>query len=162
MLATAWPRQGVDALPVLAKNTEGFRVHFYDPTAAAPTVHMPNAQTNVTILDNDPPPHILVNRATPGGYSEEGEVISWGISRYDGPLDQASSVDYVTQPADATSPEDYDGALTGTVHFAPGENLQFVTIDVNDDDVFELTETAAFNYLIRSTARSQRLQKHTK
>ena len=137
-------------------------MHFYDPTAAAPTVHMPNAQTNVTILDNDPPPHVLVNRATPGGYSEEGEVISWGISRYDGPLDQASSVDYVTQPADATSPEDYDGALTGTVHFAPGENLQFVTIDVNDDDVFELTETAAFNYLIRSTARSQRLQKHTK
>ena len=68
-------------------------------------------------------------------------------------VDQATSVDYTTQDATATSGEDYTAA-TGTVNFTAGETSATVTVDVKGDDTFEVDEYFA---LVLSNAQGLEL-----
>ena len=68
-------------------------------------------------------------------------------------VDQATSVDYTTQDATATSGEDYT-ADTGTVNFTAGETSATVTVDVKGDDTFEVDEYFA---LVLSNAQGLEL-----
>ncbi len=57
-----------------------------------------------------------------------------------GNSDAQATVNYATTNGTAVAGEDYTAA-TGTLTFAPGENVKTFTIPVTDDDVVEPTET---------------------
>ena len=92
-----------------------------------------------TIVDNEgtrlPRPAISVS----GGTVDESDGTVSFVVRLQGPSDQIVTVDVATADGTARAGSDYQ-ALTDTLAFLPGEVVKTVTVLLNDDNRFELTE----------------------
>lgn len=106
------------------------------PATARPSSH----GTGVgTITDDDAQPSISIDDVTliEGDSGDSGFEFSVDLSNASS---QAVTVDFATADDTATAPGDYDSD-SGTVTFAPGEDTQPVTVNVNGDTTDESDET---------------------
>ncbi len=117
---------------------ESFRVTLANATDA--TLPPPNEPAIGTIL-NDDGPHLSFEQANvshPEGNSGTTEfVFAVNIGQTDA---EDVTVEYTTVDGTATAGSDYV-ATSGTLTFAPGESVQFITVLVNGDSALETDET---------------------
>lgn len=85
-----------------------------------------------TIRDNDATPRISILGAT--GYEDAGTLMFPVM--LDRPSSRTVTVNYATQDWRAFAPGDYT-ATSGTVSFPPGSTLQYISVAVVDDGLWE-------------------------
>ena len=88
------------------------------------------------ILDDDEPPEASVCDAAA---VPEGGTLTFPV-RLSRPVDAAVTVDYVLGGT-ATAGEDYEGPISGSVTFAPGETEKTIVVATVDDERDESDET---------------------
>ncbi|WP_413699249.1 Calx-beta domain-containing protein [Psychromonas sp. KJ10-10] len=117
---------------VVAEETEAFSL-----TATVTAGDTSNASSTgvATILDNDSAPSISINDQT---VNEDAGTITFTVS-LSNPSASAVSVDYVTTSGTATIGTDVQND-SGTLTFAVGETSKTITLSVNDDDIYEISE----------------------
>ncbi|WP_413699250.1 beta strand repeat-containing protein [Psychromonas sp. KJ10-10] len=88
-----------------------------------------------TIIDSDAVPSILIDDQT---VNEDAGTITFTVS-LSNPSTSIVSVDYVTNDGTATVGTDVQND-SGTLTFAVGETSKTITLSVNDDDIYEISE----------------------
>lgn len=128
-------------------STESFQVVLNNGTNTTPELNIGSKDTlTYTIYDNDPPPKFSFQSATSNASEGVGTHLV-DIVR-DGDTEGAASlkVEIVNTETDALGapalpdPQDYNFPAFKTVNFADGESLKQVSIDILDDDVYEIDE----------------------
>ncbi|NOQ94979.1 MAG: hypothetical protein GQ547_10150, partial [Methylophaga sp.] len=93
-----------------------------------------------TVVSDDPVPSFIIDDVT----VDEGDgTITFTVNKV-GLTSLASSVNYVVSQDTALTPDDYTAgtsALSGTLNFLAGQAEQTITLNITDDQVFELEET---------------------
>ena len=90
-------------------------------------------------VTNTERPTISINDQT---VDEEAGTITFTVT-LSNPSASAVSVDYAATSASATVGTDVTGSFNGTLNFAVGELSKTITLDVTNDDIYEISE--AFN-----------------
>ncbi|MFN0077536.1 MAG: Calx-beta domain-containing protein [Prosthecobacter sp.] len=99
-----------------------------------------NAYHGYTIIDDDSPPaNPYVGLAIATGSVVESAGAAQIAVALSSPATAACSVDYSTTDGSATQPGDYP-TTTGTLSFAAGESVKYITLPITDDAVLEATE----------------------
>ena len=97
-----------------------------------------------TITDDDAAPSLSINDVT---VNEAAGTITFTVT-LSAVSAQTVSVGYSTTDGSATNPADYAAGispLAGTLTFAPGVTTQTITLNINNDNVFEGAETFNVN-----------------
>ena len=99
------------------------------------------SQFTYTILDDDVPPAtpFVGFAASTSTIAENGGAVQIAVS-LSYPAVTVGTVDYTTTDGTALSSGDYT-ATAGTLAFAPGESVKYISVPITDDAVFENTKT---------------------
>jgi len=123
--------------------TENFTVQITNAVADIPDALGPDLGLTVTdgsgagtINDNDPPPVFSIDDVS---VNEADGTITFTVTKT-GATEVPASVDFAVNPGSAGSPDDYSGVLGGTLNFAANETTKTITLNITDDNVYELTE----------------------
>lgn len=99
-----------------------------------------NAYHGFTIIDDDnPPANPYVGFATAASSVVESAGTAQIAVALSAPAAAACSVDYLTANGTATQPDDYT-TTTGTLSFAAGETVKYISVPVTDDSALETSE----------------------
>jgi hypothetical protein len=102
-------------------------------------------KTEVTIMDNDPPPLAGALQFSGNVYrvAEDGNNAVITVTRVGGSFGQVT-VDYSSSDDTALAPDDYE-VTTGTLQFMDGQVSESFLVPIVDDAVFESDETVHLN-----------------
>ena len=87
------------------------------------------------IEDDDPVPELGIS----GGSASEGETMGFVVT-LSGSTARTVTVDYATADGSATAGADY-ASVSGTLTVAPGQSSATASVDIVDDEAYELDET---------------------
>ena len=102
-----------------------------------------NSYHGYTIIDDDNPPAqpYVGFAAAAGSVIENAGSVQVAVA-LSSPAAAACSVDYATANGTATQPDDY-ATTSGTLSFAAGESVKYISVPVTNDLVLESTEALA-------------------
>ena len=101
------------------------------------------ARAQATIVDNDPPPNLVVSDLSiaEGNSGTKSANVTLSLSK---PSGKSISLQYTTADGTAKAGSDYVSA-NGSLVFAPGETQKVAAIQVTGDTIFEASETFVVN-----------------
>ncbi len=117
---------------------ETFYIGLSNPTMAALGSQ---SNTEITITDDDPVP--VIEFVSSPYMVSEGDIAVITLARSGGDS-ITSTVEYATADGTANASTDYT-PVSGTVTFAPGENVKTINISATEDISFEIDETITVN-----------------
>ena len=120
---------------------EAFSVNLSNPS----NVTLTNAQTTVTIIDNEEPPQIAIDDVSITEGNSDTSIATFTVT-LDNASSQTVSVDYFTANDTAEAGADYQGA-NGTATFNPGETSKTISVVVIGDSIDELDESFNVNLI---------------
>jgi len=121
------------------ENDETFTVNLGEPTGAT----IADGQATGTIANDDAPPSISVDDVSHSEGNSGTTAYTFTVS-LSSPSVNAVTVSYATADGSAAAGSDYT-TTSGTLTFAPGEQVKQVTVTASGDTLYEVNETFTLN-----------------
>jgi hypothetical protein len=128
----------------VAESAESFVVQLSNAKSA----QIAKSQGSVSIVDNEPRASITSPSVVEGAVG--GSVLTFNVSLEQG-YDLPVTINYATAADTATVGDDFVAA-SGSVTFLPGQTQQPIAVTVNDDRLFESSETIFVNLTTTNTS----------